>query len=91
MRGDPGEALSPYADAPAMTEDMAGKPAPGNRAGTPDGSRWAGWAENRPKANGLKAIVMIEITQDTATQTHGDYPLIVQWLRVARSANFGKK
>jgi hypothetical protein len=42
------------------------------------------------KPNRVKAIVMREIPQERANQTHGEYSLISQWLGVAWRPDFGK-
>jgi len=48
------------------------------------------WGQNRPKPNVVKAIVMRKITQETMTQTHGEYPFIFQWVGTTWRPDFGR-
>jgi len=46
--------------------------------------------QKRIKPNVVKAIVMIEMTQEKAKQTHGEYPFSFQLFGTVMRPDFGK-
>jgi len=59
--------------------------------GSDDALRWENKSKSRLKPTSLKLFFISGIRQKPATQTHGEYSLVVQWFRMAWRPVFEEK